>query len=398
MLVVWAGLVQAQTILPDPVGGEMAEMGTQEGLEAWVAAFRPRALAAGIPAATFDAALRGVAFNASVVERDRNQNEFTKTVWDYLDTAVSADRVALGIKAVDRNRDLLERIEAEYGVEKEVVAAVWGLESAYGTYRGDLSVLGSLATLAYEGRRGAFFEAELIAALRIVAGGHVESFAGSWAGASGHTQFMPSSWEDFAVDFDGDGKRNLWGEDPADALASTANYLRHWGWTAGQPWGLEVTLPEGFDYDQTTERVVKPVADWVALGVAPVAGGVLPDHGPGSILLPGGARGAAFLIFPNFQVIEKYNTADAYIIGIGHLADRIKGGPPIAATWPRELRALTLEERRELQERLVQAGFDPGGVDGRMGPKTVAAVKAFQKAKGLVPDGYPSLEVLTLLR
>ncbi len=398
MLVVWAGLVQAQTILPDPVGGEMAEMGTQEGLEAWVAAFRPRALAAGIPAATFDAALRGVAFNASVVERDRNQNEFTKTVWDYLDTAVSADRVALGIKAVDRNRDLLERIEAEYGVEKEVVAAVWGLESAYGTSRGDLPVLGSLATLAYEGRRGAFFEAELIAALRIVAGGHVESFAGSWAGASGHTQFMPSSWEDFAVDFDGDGKRNLWGEDPADALASTANYLRHWGWTAGQPWGLEVTLPEGFDYDQTTERVVKPVADWVALGVAPVAGGVLPDHGPGSILLPGGARGAAFLIFPNFQVIEKYNTADAYIIGIGHLADRIKGGPPIAATWPRELRALTLEERRELQERLVQAGFDPGGVDGRMGPKTVAAVKAFQKAKGLVPDGYPSLEVLTLLR
>ncbi|CAN1553569.1 MltB Membrane-bound lytic murein transglycosylase B [Paracoccaceae bacterium] len=398
MLVVWAGLVQAQTILPDPVGGEMAEMGTQEGLEAWVAAFRPRALAAGIPAATFDAALRGVAFNASVVERDRNQNEFTKTVWDYLDTAVSADRVALGIKAVDRNRDLLERIEAEYGVEKEVVAAVWGLESAYGTYRGDLPVLGSLATLAYEGRRGAFFEAELIAALRIVAGGHVESFAGSWAGASGHTQFMPSSWEDFAVDFDGDGKRNLWGEDPADALASTANYLRHWGWTKGQPWGLEVTLPEGFDYDQTTERVVKPVADWVALGVAPVAGGVLPDHGPGSILLPGGARGAAFLIFPNFQVIEKYNTADAYIIGIGHLADRIKGGPPIAATWPRELRALTLEERRELQERLGQAGFDPGGVDGRMGPKTVAAVKAFQKAKGLVPDGYPSLEVLTLLR
>ena len=157
-------------------------------------------------------------------------------------------------------------------------------------------------------------------------------------------------------------------------------------------------MPEGFDYDQTTERVVKPVADWVALGVAPVAGGVLPDHGPGSILLPGGARGAAFLIFPNFQVIEKYNTADAYIIGIGHLADRIKGGPPIAATWPRELRALTLEERRELQERLGQAGFDPGGVDGRMGPKTVAAVKAFQKAKGLVPDGYPSLEVLTLLR
>ena len=388
----------SQTILADLVEGGLVEMGTQEGLDAWIAEFRPRALAAGIPATTFDSALRGVKFNPKVVERDRNQNEFSKTVWDYLDTAVSEDRVALGLKALAKHRALLDRIEAEYGVEKEIVAAVWGLESAYGTYRGDLPVLGSLATLSYEGRRGAFFEAELIAALRIVDGGHVETLAGSWAGASGHTQFMPSSWESFAVDFDGDGKRNLWGEDPADALASTANYLRHWGWTTGQPWGLEVTLPVGFDFDQTTERVVKPVADWVALGVGPMAGGVLPEHGPGSILLPGGARGAAFLIFPNFQVIEKYNIADAYIIGIGHLADRIKGGAPIAATWPRELRALTLEERRELQDLLGRAGFDPGGVDGRMGPKTIAAVKALQKARGLIPDGYPSLELLDLLR
>ncbi|WP_333814597.1 lytic murein transglycosylase [Tabrizicola sp.] len=392
------GVGQAQTILPDPVAGVEEKMGSQAGLDAWIAGFRPRALEAGIPAPTFDAAMRGVAFDPKVVERDRNQNEFSKTIWDYLDTAVSEDRVTLGLKAIERNRALLERIEAEYGVEKEVVAAVWGLESAYGTYRGDMPVLGSLATLAYEGRRVAFFEAELIAALKIVAGGHVDRFAGSWAGASGHTQFMPSSWEKFAVDFDGDGKKNLWGEDPADALASTANYLRFWGWTKGQPWGVEVTLPEEFDYDQTTERVVKPVGDWQAMGVRTVSGADLPDHGPGSILLPGGHRGAAFLIWPNFQVIEHYNTADAYVVAIGSLSDRLAGRPAIQHGWPRDLRALTLDERRELQELLGRAGFDPGGVDGRMGPKTVAAVKAFQKARGQVADGYPSLEVLGLLR
>lgn len=374
-------------------------MGDQAGLEAWITAFRPRALAAGVTAPVFDATLRDVQFDPAIVEKDRNQNEFTKTVWDYLDTAVSDDRIVLGQNALAANTDLLARIEAQYGVDAKVVVAVWGLESAYGTFRGKLPVIASLATLAYDGRRAEFFEGELIAALKILQDDHAkpDKFVGSWAGASGHTQFMPSSWAAFAVDFDGDGRRDIWGDDPADALASTANYLRHWGWTKGQPWGLEITLPKGFDYDQTTAAVKKPVAEWQAMGIRPMAGGDLPDHGPASVLLPGGSRGAAFLIFPNFQVIERYNTADAYVIGIGHLADRIADGLPIKATWPREWRALTLPERRDLQDRLTRAGFDAGGVDGRIGPKTIAAVKAFQKSLGRVPDGYPSPDLLTLL-
>lgn len=379
---------------------EMKAIGTEAGFAQWLAEFRPRAAAAGIAADVLDSALRVARFNPKIVQRDRNQNEFTKTIWDYLDTAVSEDRVTHGQRAMRQHAELLQRIEAEFGVDRHVVAAIWGLESAYGSFRGDIPTIEALATLAYDARRAAFFEGQLMAALKILANGDVtpDAMRGSWAGAMGHTQFMPTSWWDHAVDFTGDGRRDVWSDDPADALASAAAYLRHWGWTSGALWGLEVTLPAGFDYDQTTERVKKPVSDWAAMGVKPVTGDALPDHGLASVLLPGGARGAAFLIFSNFQVIEKYNTADAYVIAIGHLADRLRGGPAIQASWPRDLRALTLDERIELQERLGKAGFDPKGVDGRIGPNTIAAVKAFQKANGLVPDGYASLDILQRLQ
>jgi lytic murein transglycosylase len=244
-----------------------------------------------------------------------------------------------------------------------------------------------------------FFEGELLAALKILQSGDTvaANMQGSWAGAMGHTQFMPSSFLAYAVDFNGDGKRNIWGDDPTDALASAAAYLAGYGWTKGALWGVEITLPDGFDYDQTSERVKKPVADWQALGVRRADGGDLPDHGVASVLLPGGARGAAFLIFSNFQVIERYNTADAYVIAVGHLADLLKGGTRIKSDWPRDLRALTLDERLDLQTRLTRAGFDTLGIDGKMGPNTIAAVKSFQKSKGIVPDGYPSLDVLNKL-
>lgn len=405
-MMLFASIALGETLpsQPAPAAGDAADMmetqGTSAGLQAWTVGFRARALAAGISAATFDAAFQDVTYSPDVITKDRNQSEFTKTIWDYLDSAASDDRIENGKKALARSLALLEWIEATYGVDKEIVAAIWGLESAYGTFRGDYPLIGSLATLAYDGRRGAFFEQQLLAALRILQNGDVtaDKMTGSWAGAMGHTQFIPSSYLTFAVDFTGDGKRDIWSDDPTDALASTAAYLAKSGWQKGAPWGLEITLPQDYDYSISTERIKKPVAEWQALGVRTVDGGALPDHGLASVLLPAGARGAPFLIFANFQVIEKYNTADAYVIGVGHLADRIKGGPPIKASWPRDLRALALDERIELQERLTAAGIDPGGVDGKIGPNTIAAVKAFQRTVGLIPDGYPSLDILIRLR
>ena len=394
-----AGPVEVAMQAPG-VGGMAQEAGTNDGLQVWIAGFRSRALGQGIAPGTFDGAIRDVSYLPDVIRRDRNQSEFTKTIWDYLDTAVSEDRVTSGQKALRDHAALLHRIEAAYGVDQKVIVAIWGLESAFGAVRGDTRTIEALATLAYDGRRGAFFEAQLIAALKILQNGDVTAaqMTGSWAGAMGHTQFIPTSYLEFAVDFSGDGKRDIWSDDPADALASTAAYLAKSGWVTGQRWGVEVTLPAGFDYLQSGERTRKTAAEWQAMGVSPVAGGTLPDHGPGSVLLPGGARGAAFLIYANFQVIETYNTADAYVIAVGHLADRIGGGPELVATWPREQRALTLPERVELQERLTVAGFDSGGVDGKIGPLTIAAVRAFQQSIGVVPDGYPGLDILIKLR
>lgn len=370
------------------------------GLARWVQGFRKRALAQGITAGVFDDAMTGLSYDADIIRRDRNQAEFTKTIWDYLDTAVSDLRIENGRKALERHEAALERIETQFGVEKEIVTAIWGLESAYGTFRGDIDTLNALATLAYDARRAAFFENELLQALRILQTGDTTParLRGSWAGAMGHTQFMPSSYQAHAVDFDGDGRRNIWEEDPADALASTAAYLKHFGWTKGQPWGVEITLPEGFDFTLADRETLRLPSDWAALGIKPVAGAVNDAFGLASILLPGGAEGAAFMIFANFAVIEKYNTADAYVIGVGHLADRISGGPAITQSWPRRLRALTKDERIELQKRLTAAGFDTVKIDAKMGPLTINAVRRFQEASGVRPDGYPSLAVLERLR
>jgi membrane-bound lytic murein transglycosylase B len=366
------------------------------GFAAWLDGFDRRARAAGVDDATLRAALSGIRYNTDVIQKDRNQAEFSKAMWEYLDSAVSATRINNGAQALRDNQAVLERIEAQYGVEKEVVVAVWGLESAYGSYRGRTEIIEALATLAYDGRRGAFFEEQLIAALQIVQAGDVApaGMTGSWAGAMGHTQFIPTSYLAYAVDFDGDGKRDIWSDDPTDALASTAAYLARFGWTAGQPWGTEVTLPEDFDYSLADGRTL-PVADWAAMGVS---GPDMADHGLAEILLPAGARGPALMIFGNFRVIERYNTADSYVIAIGHLSDRLQGAPAFRSDWPRDERALLFAERKELQSRLTSAGYSTSGVDGRIGPNTIDAIRRYQVASGLTPDGYASLGLLHRLR
>ena len=394
------GFAVALMALAAPVAkGQQMAAGTETGLQDWVAGFRGRALAAGISAATFDDAMADVHFLPDVVERDRKQDEFTKTIWDYLDKAVSDDRIAAGQKALKAHVDLLDRIESRYGVDRHVVLAIWGLESAYGAVRGDIPTLSALATLAYDGRRGDFFEAELVGALRIVQAKDVDPsrMLGSWAGAMGHTQFMPSSFLAYAVDYDGNGKPDVWGDDPTDALASTAAYLANFGWKPGGRWGDEVVLPEGFDYELAGNRTQKPVSAWAALGLRGAAGD-LPQDGWAALLLPAGARGPAFLVYDNFAAIEAYNKADSYVIAVGHLADRIRGAGPFEAHWPRDLRALTLPERIEMQSLLLQVGVYGGEADGKIGPLTLSAVKAFQKSQGLIPDGYPSLDVLNRLR
>jgi lytic murein transglycosylase len=370
------------------------------GFARWTEGFRARALAAGIRPETFDRAFAGVTPEERVIARDRNQAEFSRTLWDYLDSAVSDTRVANGRAAFAEHRETLAAIERRYRVDSEVVVAIWGLESAYGAVRGSTDIVSAMATLAYEGRRRDFFEAQLIAALRILQAGDVSprQMTGSWAGAMGHTQFMPTSYLEHAQDFDGDGRRDIWSDDPTDALASTAAYLANFGWTYGQPWGVEVRLPRGFDYALASERVRRGAAFWRRAGVTLADGGQVPDHGDASILLPAGAEGVALMVFDNFRVIERYNPADAYVIGVGHLADRIVGGGPFRANWPRGDRALTGPERRELQQRLTASGFSTGGIDGIVGPNTIEAVRRYQQAAGIVPDGYASLRLLERLR
>ena len=334
------------------------------GYDAWVAGFQGRAQAAGISDATFRAAFRGAGYLPGVIKRDRNQTEFKRTLEDYLSIAVSDERLAKGRAAYQRHGGTLRRLEAEYGVAAEIITAIWGLESFYGERRGDVPVISATSTLAYDGRRGSFFEKQLIAALKILQNGDINParMTGSWAGAMGHTQFIPTSYQAYAVDFTGDGRRDIWSEDPSDALASTAAYLARNGWSRGQRWGGE------------------------AGAGAPSGNVIQPQEG-----------GPKFAVTSNFRAIKRYNNSDAYAIGVGHLADRIAGGGPLRGKFPPDANGLTKDDRVALQRRLTAKGFDTGGADGVLGPKSQSAIRAYQSSIGLPATGQPSPELLRRL-
>ena len=334
------------------------------GYDAWVAAFKTRAAGQGIPSGTLETAFRGAGYLPGVVKRDRNQTEFSRTLEDYLAIAASDERVSKGRAAYARHRGTLSAVEARYGVSAEIVTAVWGLESFYGERRGNVPVISSTSTLAFDGRRGAFFEKQLIAALKILQNGDVSAanMTGSWAGAMGHTQFIPTSYQGFAVDFTGDGRRDIWSDDPSDSLASTAAYLSRSGWTRGVKWGGEVGngAPAG--------RTLRPQ--------------------------PGGPT---FNVTSNFNAIKRYNNSDNYAIGVGHLADRIGGAGPIRGSFPPDKFGLTKDDRVSLQSKLTARGFDTDGTDGVIGPNSRKAIAAYQSSVGLAATGDPSLELLRRL-
>jgi lytic murein transglycosylase len=371
-----------------------------DGLATCLQGLKPQAAAAGIRADTFDRYTAGLVRDPSVLASLDYQPEFRTPIWDYLAGLVDEQRVSEGLAMLAQHRELLQRVEATYGVDPETVVAVWGVESNYGQTFGKKPLLTSLATLSCEGRRQSFFRGELFATLKLIQSGDLdaENLVGSWAGAFGHTQFMPTTYGRIAVDFDGDGRRDLVGSIP-DALASTANYLKRSGWRTGQPWGHEVVLPAGFDTANSGRRNRQPLSQWLGRGIRAADGSTLAASDvSAALLLPAGREGPAFLVRRNFDAIYSYNAAESYALAIAHLADRLRGAPAFVTPWPTDDPGLSRLQRRELQEHLVQRGHDIGEVDGMIGSRSREALKIEQARLGLAADGRAGLRVLEALR
>lgn len=365
----------------------------------WLEGIKAEAIAKGIPPAVVANAFDGVRLNESILEKDRYQPEFVRPVWEYLDLAVSDARVSNGRARFAEHRALLQQVAQTYGVEPQIIVAIWGLETSYGAFFGNDNVIEAFSTLAYDGRRAEFARTQLFAALKILAKGDIPpgEMLGSWAGAMGHTQFIPTSYLERAVDFDGDGRRDIWGSFP-DVFASTANYLARARWQSGEAWGGEVLLPSNFDWKLADAKTRKPVSTWLAMGVRPAMDVALPLNAEASILLPAGSGGPAFITLNNFRSILRYNNSSSYALAISLLAERITGAEKHQFNWPEQARPLSLAQRKELQELLTAKGYDTLGADGIIGPNSRRALRAWQSANGHQPDGYPSLEQLEQLR
>ena len=367
----------------------------------FVQALWPKAQAAGISPATFKRAFDKLTPDPHILTKPKQQPELERPIWEYLKQIVSDKRYNLGREALRINGPALAAIEKTYGVPGNVVAAVWGVESMYGTNTGSYNVVRSLATLAWRGgRKARFGEQQLLSALRILEHGDVspEAMTGSWAGAMGHVQFIPTTFEAYAVDFDRDGKRDIWGN-ATDAVASAANFLKKSGWHEGEPWGFEVRLPRDFDFSQAGLATRRTVSYWTRAGVTRPDGAPL-GHADlkASVLLPAGSAGPALLVFGNFRALLRYNNSVSYGLAVAWLAEKLAGGPFVSAPWPVAEPVLQLDEKREIQRLLVSRGFAIKAADGVMGAETISALRAYQKSKGLPADGYPSARVLKELR
>ncbi|RUR31886.1 lytic murein transglycosylase [Vreelandella nanhaiensis] len=389
------GSVHASPHLMTEVDARGAQELRYANFSQWLVEFRRHAAAQGISEATLASALNDVRYRDRVIELDRYQPEFVRPIWEYLDSATSDTRVNNGREKLEANRQTALEMQQRFGVPAEIIVAIWGIESNYGSNFGDFSTIEALATLAYDGRRRDFARGELLAALRIIDQGDIsaERMKGSWAGAMGHTQFIPSSFEAYAIDGDNDGNRDIWGSIP-DVMASTANYLAKAGWQTGEPWGVEVVLPASFDYAQTERR---SSAEWASQGVRALQG-ELPEFDSAAVVVPAGAKGPAFLVGPNFRAILRYNNATSYALAVATLADKIAGREGIQQAWPRDEATLTRDEVKELQQHLNEAGYSVGGADGVMGPNSRAGLRAFQRDQGLTPDAFATQSLLERLR
>lgn len=372
----------------------------QAAFQAWILEFKGQARATGISDETLESAFSGVTLNPRVLKADAYQPEFSKPIWGYLDSAASETRVSSAKKAYTAQKPLFDEVSEKYKVQSRYVVAIWGLETSFGNITGDYNVIEALATLAYKGRRTKFGRTQLMAALEIIQSGDktADQMTGSWAGAMGHGQFIPTTYLSYAIDYDKDGRRDIW-DNHGDVFASISNYLSRSGWVPGQEWGREVVLPEDFDYALADRRKRLSLSDWREKGVTLVSGDPLPDlERPASIIVPAGHKGPAFLILNNFRAILRYNNSTAYALAISLIADQSAGGPGVTKPWPRNMKPLARDDRMELQQLLKDKGYDPGGVDGIIGGNTRTAIRRFQSDKGLVADGFASGDLLDVLR